>query len=115
MVEIADTYLGEMKSNTFSYLRPFEKPPILAGHQDQKVKYFFANFIERKQKKTELSEYEKIANDQLFMKKKSEVVYIDEDRDEKKHIRRKQNRIKNGKLFQLETKKSYGTMNSGSN
>lgn len=46
------------------------------------------------------------------MKKKNEVMYIDEDRDEKKHIKRK---VKNGKVFQGESKKSYGTMNSGSN
>ena len=39
-------------------------------------------------------------------------MYIDEDRDEKKHIQRK---VKSGKVFQGKSKKSYGTMNSGSN
>lgn len=40
-------------------------------------------------------------------------MYIDEDCDEKKHIQRKENRIKNIKVFEAESKKSYGTMNSG--
>lgn len=47
--------------------------------------------------------------------KKSEVHYINEDADDKEHIKRKENRIKKGEKIIESSKRSYGTMNSGSN